>query len=43
MKFKAIYARQMVDLSHQEKAWEQNKESKSIISYQKYAFELVNL
>ncbi len=43
IKFKGFYARQMVDLSHQEKAWEQNKESKSIISYQKYAFELVTL
>jgi len=43
-KFMDYYAKQMVDLSHQEKAWEQNKESKSkIISYQKYAFELVNM
>lgn len=43
-KFKDYYAKQMVDLSHQEKAWEQYKESKSkIISYQKYAFDLVNM
>ena len=42
-KFKDFYAKQMVELSHQEKAWEQNKETKSIISYQKYAFDLVNI
>lgn len=43
LKFKDCYAKQMVDLSHKEKAWEENKESNSLISYQKYAFELVNL
>jgi uncharacterized phage-associated protein len=43
LKFKDCYAKQMVNLSHKEKAWEENKESKSLISYQKYAFELVNL
>lgn len=42
-KFKDLYAKQMVELSHQEKAWEQNKDSKSMISYQKYAFDLVNI
>jgi putative zinc finger/helix-turn-helix YgiT family protein len=42
-KFKDLYSRQMVELSHQEKAWQQNEASKSIISYQKFAFELVNI
>ena len=42
-KFKDLFSRQMVELSHQEKAWQQNQESKSIISYQKFAFELVNI
>lgn len=42
-KFKDLYAKQIVELSHQEKAWEENKENKSIISYQKYAFDLVNI
>ncbi len=42
-RFKELYAKEIVELSHQEKAWQQNQESKSIISYQKFAFDLVNI
>ncbi|MEI7492674.1 MAG: type II toxin-antitoxin system antitoxin SocA domain-containing protein [Bacteroidota bacterium] len=42
LKFKDFYAKQMVEISHQEPAWEMNKDDKSLISYQKFAFGLVN-
>jgi len=42
-RFKDLLTRQIVELSHQEKVWQQNQESQSIISYQKFAFDLVNI
>jgi len=42
-KFIGYYAKQMVDISHSELAWELNKEEKGLISYQKYAFGLKNM
>ena len=42
LKFKDFYAKQMVEISHREPAWEKNKDDKSLISYQKFAFGLVN-
>ena len=31
---------ELVEMSHKEKAWEENKKDKKIISFQKYAFDL---
>ncbi len=42
-KFKDLYAKQIVELSHKERAWQENQESKSKISYQKFAFDLLNI
>ncbi|MFB9865658.1 type II toxin-antitoxin system antitoxin SocA domain-containing protein [Rufibacter immobilis] len=42
-KFKKVNSKTIVELSHQEKAWLENEKGKNLISYQKYAFDLVNL
>jgi putative zinc finger/helix-turn-helix YgiT family protein len=39
--FKKLSRQQIVDLSHQEKAWEEQIKHKGIISYLKYAFSLL--
>lgn len=39
-KFKGLTTKQIVDISHNELAWIENKDEKKIISYQKYAFSL---
>ncbi|MGV3539476.1 MAG: type II toxin-antitoxin system antitoxin SocA domain-containing protein [Rufibacter sp.] len=42
-KFKKVNSKAIVDISHQEKAWLENEKDKSLISYQKYAFDLAQL
>lgn len=39
-KFKGLTTKQVVDISHAELAWQDNKDEKKVISYQKYAFVL---
>lgn len=39
-KFGKFNTKQIVEISHQEKAWVENEPSRGFISYQKYAFEL---
>ena len=39
-KFKGLTTKQVVDISHAELAWQDNKDEKKLISYQKYAFVL---
>lgn len=39
-KFEGMTTREIVNYSHREKAWLENKEGKSLISYQKYAFDI---
>ncbi|MBK7446226.1 MAG: SocA family protein [Ignavibacteria bacterium] len=39
-KFKNFSATELKDYSHKEKAWIENKDSRKIIDYQKYAFEI---
>lgn len=39
-KFGRCNTRQIVDISHKEKAWRENESGHALISYQKYAFEL---
>ena len=41
--FKGMNTRQIVDVSHKERAWYENKDEKKIISYQKYAYDLMAL
>lgn len=41
-KFKDFTSRQIVDFSHQEKAWIDNEKKRELISYPKYAFDLIN-
>lgn len=41
-RFKGMSSKQIADISHEELAWKENSEGKRIISYQKYAFLLVN-
>jgi len=38
--FKAHTTREIVDISHHEPAWKENKEDRKLISYQKYAFHM---
>jgi len=42
-KFRNVTAKNIVEISHQEKAWLENEKEKQLISYQKYAFDLVNI
>lgn len=42
-KFLKLKTKEIVDFSHQEKAWINNEEKKDLISYQKFAFDLKNL
>ena len=42
-KFKGLRTDNVVKLSHQEKAWIENQKDHELISYQKYAFDLINL
>ena len=39
-KFKGLTTKQIVDISHHESAWIENKDERKIISYQKYAFSI---
>ena len=39
-KFKGLTTKQVVDISHYELAWIENKDERKVISYQKYAFDL---
>lgn len=39
-KFRGLTTKEIVDISHNELAWIENKEDRKIISYQKYAFAL---
>lgn len=39
-KFKGLTTKQVVDISHNELAWIENKDERKVISYQKYAFAL---
>jgi len=42
-KFRNVTSKNIVEMSHQEKAWLENEKDKQLISYQKYAFDLVNI
>jgi uncharacterized phage-associated protein/DNA-binding transcriptional regulator YiaG len=42
LKFKDLTSKQIVDLSHEEIGWIENKDNRELISYPKYAFELKN-
>ena len=39
-RFEGLTTKQIVDISHHESAWIENKDERKIISYQKYAFSL---
>ncbi len=41
--FGILKTKVLVELSHQEKAWLDNKQEKELISYPKYAFDLKNI
>jgi uncharacterized phage-associated protein/DNA-binding transcriptional regulator YiaG len=41
--FKTNTTREIVEISHNEPAWKENKDDRKVISYQKYAFNLVAL
>lgn len=38
--FRGLTTKQIVDISHDELAWKENKDERKVISYQKYAFSL---
>ena len=42
-RFLELKTSQVVEISHEEEAWINNKEAKNLISYQKFAFDLKNL
>lgn len=42
-KFKNLSSKNIVEISHQEKAWLENEKDKCLISYQKYAFDLIEI
>jgi hypothetical protein len=38
--FRSLTTKQIVEISHDELAWKENKDERKVISYQKYAFDL---
>jgi len=41
--FQHVTAKNLIEMSHQEKSWLENEREKQLISYQKYAFDLVDI